>query len=76
MEAYIRAHHLEDSVRLWGYQTNPYRFISRSDVYVCSSFIEGLSVAATEAVLLGKACLSPPMYAGRKSCSGTVNTAL
>lgn len=54
MEAFIRENHLEDSVKLWGYQTNPYRFVSRADIFVCSSFNEGFSVAATEAVLLGK----------------------
>ena len=72
MEAYIRANHLEDSVRLWGYQTNPYRFISRSDIYVCSSFIEGLSVAATEAVLLGKPVVTTNVCGARELLGDSV----
>ena len=54
MEAYIRKNNLNDTVTLWGYQKNPYKFIKNSDIYVCSSIIEGLSSTAIEATFLEK----------------------
>lgn len=42
-----------DSFRFLGYQTNPYRFVSRCDLFVCSSLSEGFSTAATEALIVG-----------------------
>ncbi|WP_435645156.1 glycosyltransferase [Butyricicoccus porcorum] len=44
---------IQDSVTFLGYQTNPYQYISRCDLYVCASHTEGFSTAATEALLLG-----------------------
>lgn len=40
-------------VHFVGYQINPYKFMSRSDLFVCSSYQEGMSTATTEAVILG-----------------------
>lgn len=42
-----------DSVHFLGYQTNPYRYVAKSDLYVCSSLSEGFSTAATEALIVG-----------------------
>lgn len=36
-----------------GYDTNPYKYLSRSSIFVCSSISEGFSTAATEALILG-----------------------
>lgn len=36
-----------------GYQKNPYRFMAQCDLFVCSSYSEGFSTAATEALILG-----------------------
>lgn len=44
---------LSGIVRLLGYQTNPYKFVKNSDLFVCSSRTEGLSTAVSEAVILG-----------------------
>ena len=44
---------LENSVILLGYQKNPYKYISKCDVFVCSSYSEGFSTAATEALICG-----------------------
>ena len=44
---------VSDSFFFLGYQTNPYRFISRCDLFVCSSLSEGFSTAATEALIVG-----------------------
>jgi len=44
---------IEDSVTFWGYQTNPYKFVSKCDLFVCASHSEGFSTAATEALIVG-----------------------
>ncbi len=41
-----------DYVTFLGYQTNPYKYVSRCDLFVCSSFAEGFSTAATEALIV------------------------
>lgn len=42
-----------ESVSFWGYQTNPYKYIANCDLFVCSSYSEGFSTAATEALIVG-----------------------
>jgi len=42
-----------DSVTFLGYQTNPYKYVSKCDLFVCSSHSEGFSTAATEALIVG-----------------------
>lgn len=42
-----------DSVHLLGYQSNPHKFVSKCDLFVCSSLSEGFSTAATEALIVG-----------------------
>ena len=41
------------SVKLLGYRDNPYPYYRCSDLYVCSSKVEGYSTAVAEAVILG-----------------------
>lgn len=53
MEEYILQNNIGDSVVLLGYQTNPYKYISKCDLFVCASFAEGFSTAATEALIVG-----------------------
>lgn len=43
---------LSDTIKILDFQTNPYKYIARSDVYVCSSYAEGYSTAVSEAVAL------------------------
>lgn len=49
---YVSAHGLEGDVTMLGYQTNPYKYVSRMGLYVCSSHSEGYSTAATEALIM------------------------
>lgn len=42
-----------DTFTLLGYQINPYKYVAKCDVFVCSSVAEGFSTAATEALILG-----------------------
>lgn len=53
LEKYITDHQMEDYVTLLGYQLNPYKFVAKCDLFVCSSYAEGFSTAATEALILG-----------------------
>ncbi len=43
---------LGDTVKIFDFQTNPYKYIAHSDVYVCSSYAEGYSTAVSESVAL------------------------
>ena len=42
-----------DSVSFLGYKTNPYKYVSKCDLFVCASYAEGFSTAATEALITG-----------------------
>ncbi len=53
LESFIIQNGLSDSVKLWGFQENPYCLMAQADFFVCSSRAEGFSTVATEAVLLG-----------------------
>ena len=44
---------VEDHISFLGYQENPYSYLSRCDLFVCSSYSEGFSTAATEALIVG-----------------------
>ena len=53
MEEYIQENDLSDNVVFLGYQTNPYKYVSKCDLFVCASYAEGFSTAATEALIVG-----------------------
>lgn len=53
LENKIKSLEIEDSFSLLGYQTNPYQYVSKCDLFVCCSFAEGFSTAATEALIVG-----------------------
>lgn len=50
---YISDNDLTENVAMLGYQTNPYKYISKCDLFVCASYAEGFSTAATEALIVG-----------------------
>lgn len=54
IEEYIRHNDMEEYVKLLGFQENPYKYLEKCDVFVCSSYAEGFSTAATESLILGK----------------------
>ncbi len=54
LETYIKEHNLSHTVNLIGYTDNPYKYVQKSDIFVCSSRIEGLSSALIEATVLEK----------------------
>lgn len=53
METYIKENDLSDTVTLLGYQTNPYKYVRKCNLFVCASHAEGFSTAATEALIVG-----------------------
>lgn len=53
MQKWIGENGLSDSITFLGYQTNPYKYIAGCDLFVCSSYAEGFSTAATEALIVG-----------------------
>lgn len=55
LEKYSRNHGLSACVSFLGYQENPYKYIARCDLFVCASYREGFSTAATEALITGTA---------------------
>ena len=44
---------ISEYVTFWGFQNNPYKYVSKCDLFVCSSSSEGYSTAVTEAIILG-----------------------
>lgn len=40
-------------VTLLGYRTNPYKYVAKCDLFVCASYAEGFSTAASEALIVG-----------------------
>lgn len=53
LDRYIKEHNLNNTVHLMGFHKNPYKFIKKCDLFVCSSRAEGLSTAVSEAAILG-----------------------
>ena len=53
LKDYVEKNGLKDRVIFLGYQTNPYKYVVRSDLFVCASYAEGFSTAATEALIVG-----------------------
>lgn len=50
----IKQHNLENNIKLLGFQKNPYKYMNCCDAFICSSYAEGFSTAATESLILGK----------------------
>jgi glycosyltransferase involved in cell wall biosynthesis len=58
LEQYILDNHLSDSVKLLGFQKNPYKYIKHCDLFISSSRAEGFSLAIAEAMILGLPIIS------------------
>lgn len=53
LQEYIQQNGLERNITLLGYQLNPYKYVAKCDLFICASFAEGFSTAATEALIVG-----------------------
>lgn len=54
LEKYIITQHLSQNIMILGFQKNPFKYMYQCDAFICSSYAEGFSTAATESLLLGK----------------------
>ncbi|MGM9594484.1 MAG: glycosyltransferase [Candidatus Onthomonas sp.] len=66
LKSKIREYGAEHSFILLGFQENPYQYVSRCDLYVCSSRREGFSTAVTEALILGTPVVSTDCSGARE----------
>lgn len=53
LESLINELGVSKSCTLIGFDDNPYKYVSKADLFVCSSHREGFSTAVTEALILG-----------------------
>lgn len=72
IEEYLKKYKLENSFILLGYDENPYKYLSRCSAFVCASYSEGFSTAATEALILGVPVITTEC-AGMKEMLGENN---
>lgn len=63
---------ISDSVTFLGYQTNPYKYVAKCDLFVCASHSEGFSTAATEALIVGTPVVTT-LVSGMKEMLGENN---
>lgn len=53
IENLIEEYGLTENFTMMEYNDNPYKYVSKSDALICSSYAEGYSTTVTEAVILG-----------------------
>lgn len=53
LEKRVKELGVEKTFRFLGFHKNPYKLLSKNDLYICSSRREGFSTAVTEALVLG-----------------------
>ncbi len=58
LEELIQSHNLEQDISLMGFVANPYAYMSRAALFVCSSQWESLSLVLIEALYCGAALVS------------------
>lgn len=58
LEQLIDDNNLEKNVFLIGFKSNPYKYISKSDLFISSSHTEGFSSVVVESVILGVAVIT------------------
>lgn len=63
---------VNETCNLLGFDENPYKYVSKADLFVCSSEREGFSTAVTEALVLGVPVVSTEV-SGAKELLGENN---
>lgn len=53
IESYLEKENLLDTFKFLGYKENPYKYVSKFDLYVCASLSEGFSTSVTESLIVG-----------------------
>jgi glycosyltransferase involved in cell wall biosynthesis len=49
---------IHDKITFLGYDINPYKYVAKMDLFVCSSLREGFSTAVTESIIVGTPVLT------------------
>lgn len=58
LNRYIKDNRLGCYVKLWGFKSNPYKYLKVCDYFISSSRSEGFSLVIAEAMILGLPVLS------------------
>lgn len=66
LETQARELGVESSFHMIGFRDNPYKYVSRCDLYVCSSYREGFSTAVTESLIVGTPVVSTDCSGARE----------
>lgn len=66
LSALIKEKKVEDVVFLDGFTDNPYRILAKTDLFVCSSYQEGMSTVVSEAIILGVPVVSTDVSGARE----------
>ena len=79
IKSLINKYDVVNTFHLLGFQSNPYKYVSKADLFVCSSRREGFSTAVTEALLLNlpvvsTLCSGAHELLGRNNEFGIVTT--
>lgn len=54
LEKFIQVNKLENTAHLLGFKENPHKYVKASDLFACSSRVEGMSTVLCEAIILQK----------------------
>lgn len=60
LERQIQELRIEEIVELKGFCVNPYPYMKKADIIVCSSLYEGISTVVQEALILGRPVVTTP----------------
>lgn len=63
IDKYIKENRIDDTFTFLGFKDNPYKYVAKADLFVCSSRREGFSTAVTESLIVGTPVIST-------NCSG------
>lgn len=58
IEKYLADNNLENRFTFIGFRDNPYKYVSKCDLFVCSSLREGFSTSITESLIVGTPVVS------------------
>lgn len=58
IEKYLRENNLKDTFTFIGFRDNPYKYVSKCDLFICSSLREGFSTSVTESLIVGTPVVS------------------
>ena len=53
LQRYIDTNNLHNTAKLLGFCDNPWKYVAKADLFICSSLKEGFSTAVTESLIVG-----------------------